>query len=296
MDDSTPMKVCSKCKQPYPCTAEYFHRDKKQKDGLRPICKDCLRIQQGRKKHVDYSKGALDGYKFCSECGNQFPETKEYFQIHVTGKNGLRNKCRACSRKQRNQYNNRPYVKQKHKEYSDAHKEERSVKNKERRVKKLAENPNYNKEHYERYGKTDKRKRYMQDYTKQYNQLPSVKEKARERSAKRRLSPEVRQKEIDYRRSPQGIANQKVRKQRRRARIKNAPGHFTAADVQKQYRSQHGKCWWCGCELGDNYHADHLIPLAKGGSNWPNNIVCSCPKCNISRQDKMPHEWSDRLL
>ena len=234
--------------------------------------------------------------KVCSKCKLPYPRTTEYFDPRKDSKDGLRGICRACRHLKVNERNKRPDVKQKHKDYYQSHKEEISAQHSEARKKKLIDNPNLDREHYERYHKKQERKDYIKGYAKQYNQLPSVKAKARERSAKRRLSPEGKQKEIDYRRSPQGIANQKARKQRRRARIKNAPGQFTAVDVLKQYRSQKGKCWWCGCDLGNDYHADHLRPLARGGSNYPENIVVSCPKCNISRQDKMPYEWSDRLL
>lgn len=83
---------------------------------------------------------------------------------------------------------------------------------------------------------------------------------------------------------------------KRRANLRNAEGEHTAADLELQYKSQKGLCWWCGRELGDKWHEDHLIPLNRGGTNWPNNIVCSCARCNTSRQDKLPHEWTDRLL
>lgn len=38
--DST-TKTCTKCKQTYPATIEYWHKDKNRKDGLSPWCKDC---------------------------------------------------------------------------------------------------------------------------------------------------------------------------------------------------------------------------------------------------------------
>jgi len=35
------MKQCFQCKQVYPATPEYFHRNKWRTDGLRAICKEC---------------------------------------------------------------------------------------------------------------------------------------------------------------------------------------------------------------------------------------------------------------
>ena len=82
----------------------------------------------------------------------------------------------------------------------------------------------------------------------------------------------------------------------RRARKLNAKGTHTAEDIQRQYASQEGRCWWCGKSAGDTYHADHLVPLSRGGSNAPENIVITCPSCNLSKHDKLPHEWCGRLF
>lgn len=77
-----------------------------------------------------------------------------------------------------------------------------------------------------------------------------------------------------------------------------AIGTHTAGDIKDQYTRQKGKCFWCGEIVGKNYHVDHVVPLARGGSNWPDNLVISCPTCNMRRRDKLPHEWAEggRLL
>lgn len=85
---------------------------------------------------------------------------------------------------------------------------------------------------------------------------------------------------------------------RRKARNRNAEGRLTAADIKRQYQAQRGKCHWCSIKVGKNYHVDHIVPLARGGSNWPENIVIACPSCNQSKGSKLPHEWPQggRLL
>lgn len=87
----------------------------------------------------------------------------------------------------------------------------------------------------------------------------------------------------------------KANKQRRRARRLLAGGSFSGQDVKAQYVAQKGLCWWCSEPL-TNYHIDHLVPLARGGSNDASNIVLACPHCNLSKSDKMPWEWNGRLL
>lgn len=105
-------------------------------------------------------------------------------------------------------------------------------------------------------------------------------------------------REIDRKRdqSPHRKAGHAARTAKRRSLIKKAVGTFTAGDIELQLKSQRAKCWWCGISVKTGFHVDHLIPLARGGSNSPENIVISCPKCNTSRRDRLPHEWSDRLL
>jgi 5-methylcytosine-specific restriction endonuclease McrA len=82
---------------------------------------------------------------------------------------------------------------------------------------------------------------------------------------------------------------------RRTARKANGGSH-TADDVMLQYRSQNGLCWWCGVSVGTDYHVDHRVPIDRGGSNDARNICITCPYCNLSKKNKLPHEWSNRLL
>lgn len=87
---------------------------------------------------------------------------------------------------------------------------------------------------------------------------------------------------------------------RRRARKRSAPGSHTAADIIRQGDSQHWNCWWNGphCEgyCKDKYHVDHRIPLCQGGSDGPENLVISCPTCNLEKGSKTPWEWLGRIL
>lgn len=85
---------------------------------------------------------------------------------------------------------------------------------------------------------------------------------------------------------------------RRRERAIENGGTHTAADIKRQYKAQRGRCYYCGIKVGKVYHVDHVIPLARGGSNGPENLVIACPACNLSKSAKLPHEWAgtDKLL
>lgn len=83
---------------------------------------------------------------------------------------------------------------------------------------------------------------------------------------------------------------------RRRARKLTAGGTHNATDIQRQGAVQKWRCWWCGEDCKDSYHIDHMVPLSRGGHNGPGNIVIACPHCNLSKHDKLPHEWCGKLL
>lgn len=82
----------------------------------------------------------------------------------------------------------------------------------------------------------------------------------------------------------------KAKKAKRRA-----AGTVKAADIQAAYDQQGGICFWCPDTLGPSYHADHFIPVNRGGRSDPENIVASCGPCNMSRGDKLPWEWEGRV-
>lgn len=76
----------------------------------------------------------------------------------------------------------------------------------------------------------------------------------------------------------------------RRARRRKLVGSFTKADVVRQLAAQEGRCYYCGDPV-TAYHVDHYIPLARGGSNGPENIVIACPHCNHQKRAMMPDEF-----
>jgi hypothetical protein len=84
---------------------------------------------------------------------------------------------------------------------------------------------------------------------------------------------------------------------KRRAKKHGAEGKHTVQDISKLYKRQDGCCIYhglnprCHGELADSYHADHIIPLTRGGSNWPDNIQLLCPHCNISKGNKTHEEY-----
>jgi len=82
----------------------------------------------------------------------------------------------------------------------------------------------------------------------------------------------------------------------RRARERAAPGSHSAADIVAQRERQRGRCFYCGTRLNGDQHVDHVTPLVLGGSNGPENLVVTCPRCNLSKGPKHPADFHGVML
>lgn len=65
----------------------------------------------------------------------------------------------------------------------------------------------------------------------------------------------------------------------------------TSADFADWIMAQPKVCSWCRCECADNYHADHIIPLARGGKHELANLTIACATCNLRKRNKTPDEF-----
>lgn len=98
---------------------------------------------------------------------------------------------------------------------------------------------------------------------------------------------------------------------------------MTRAQRDQIKAKYHGRCAYCGCELGDRWHADHLIPIRRSVRNmrddngcvvrdeWGrvpqekylvnpeadcmDNMVPACPSCNIHK-NSLPLESFRRAI
>jgi 5-methylcytosine-specific restriction endonuclease McrA len=88
-----------------------------------------------------------------------------------------------------------------------------------------------------------------------------------------------------------------LQRRRRRARIASASGEHSKEDIPRILILQKKRCWWCGEKIkGRKYHVDHRIPITRGGSDNPENLVISCPECNLLKHTKLPQEFAHRLF
>jgi len=198
--------------------------------------------------------------KRCTKCGVEYPETATYF-VYDKRRSSLQQPCRrCCNESSRNWRINNPEAE------------------KASKRKWVAEHPEYARD-WARKNRVRTKERRTELSRKRYAENP---EKYRARSKKWLAEhPEY------------GVLASNIR----RARVRGVGGSYTREQILNLNELQKGKCWWCGKKFKNGkHHADHRIALSRGGSNDISNIVLACPKCNLRKHDKLPHEFNGRLL
>ena len=148
----------------------------------------------------------------------------------------------------------------------------------------------YYKQYYQNNAKqiAEQRKQYQQDNQEHLTEY----RKLWQQNNKEYIAEQQNQ----YRQTPKGKAGIKADNNNRRAAKLNNGGKHTSTDILNLFELQSGKCPYCKAKLcktkRNSFHIDHVIPLSKSGSNDISNIQLLCPKCNMSKKDKLPEEFA----
>lgn len=283
MEESSSLtRACSVCGLEKPFTQEFF-APKPLRSGngvyFGTICRLCAlekrrRRRDGKRKRRLFEK--VEGSKHCSKCAKHKPADTKHFVPAKKSATGLSSWCRECYQEHdRATYKRKrallPEAQEGYK-YCVVCRIEKSL---------SADNFSLSKDYSDGFKNTCKK---------------CLASRATDRY---RCNPEkFRQRAREY--SKNNLDKRRATNSRRRAIKLNAAGSHTADDVKRKFESQRGLCYWCGKKLetsGKNkFQADHLIALSRGGTDGPENIVCACPTCNYSKHNKLPHEWTNRLL
>jgi len=254
-------------------------------------------------------------------CGLFLPATTDYFGKHYTTKDKLRTTCKICRRVETKAYHDAHAVERK--QHYQEHKEELLIRNRQYRQTHREEIRKQHSRAYQanRQQRSEDRRRYQYEHREEI----AAREKRRYQERKARINAyhkryyaahkeqaheygrlnrdRISKRNKDYRAKHRERYNEHYRAHyhKREALKKNIGGTFTARDIATQLKRQRNKCYYCMrvLEKGPRTrHVDHVIPLSRGGSNGPENLVIACPLCNMHKHDKLLHEWPEggRLL
>jgi hypothetical protein len=85
--------------------------------------------------------------------------------------------------------------------------------------------------------------------------------------------------------------SRRIVRMNRRARIAESNGRLSVGLRRRLFALQKGKCACCGQPLGKDYHMDHIMPIALGGTNEDANIQLLRAECNLKKNRKHPVDY-----
>lgn len=245
------MKLCSKCGETKPLDG--FAKDRSASDGLQGSCRKCKSDQfrrwkkDGRLKPV---RICATGMKYCNRC--QTEKAIDDFARSAANSDGRQGRCRLCQSQLATDWNkaNRDRCRQ-----TDRNRYQRD------RDKRLAASKRHKENNPEKYLEYSRQK-YKRNPDKQ---LAATKAWA--------LKNPLKAKEI---RDHSNLM--------RRARLHEATGTHTKEERAYLLNSYLGRCAYCFSAPATDF--DHVVPLARGGTNDIENLVPACEFCNASKGAK----------
>jgi 5-methylcytosine-specific restriction endonuclease McrA len=144
-----------------------------------------------------------------------------------------------------------------------------------------------------------KRRKELREYAREFARQPARKAKQQAYLAQRKK--EKAEYDAAYRKAWKAAhpLESSVRATNKTARRKSAPGRFTVAEMEHLFRIQKGRCAGCGTALQTKgtarYHRDHVVPVARKGTNSADNMQLLCAPCNLSKGARDPYEWANSL-
>ena len=193
--------------------------------------------------------------KRCTKCGENKPNTNEYFAYNNKSKGKLKAWCKVCDK------NYREHNKDKLKEYYENNKD---------KIKEYMKE--YNKEYRE--NNKDKKKEYMKEYNKKYyeNNKDSL--------------TESRKEYREYNKDKIKGYNHK----RRALKLGNG-GSYTKEQWLDTLEYFDYKCAYTGECIKHSCHVEHIVPISKGGTSYIWNLVPSTASANCSKGNRGMEEW-----
>ena len=199
--------------------------------------------------------------KTCTTC----KDTKglDEFYKSKTGRFGTESRCKPCAA-----------------DYYQEHKEERKIKDKSYYQKNKERVRSRNEGRMKRYYKENKESIDAKGREYYRKNKESIDAKVREYYRKNKGKVNARNNEW-AKKNPDKI---RAIGAKRRARIAGNGGSFTAKEWKKLCKKYKKRCVCCGEK--EKLHADHVIPVSKGGTSDISNIQPLCEYCNKSKGNR----------
>lgn len=259
------LRLCTKCNQELPI--ERFCRHKNGPGGLNWTCKACKSL--AAKHYRAENEGAIKSAKKDYRDANPDKIRRQKAASRAKHAETIKAKKRAYFRENREAITARKQVRR-----TDAD-----------RVAKKEYNLTYRSTNLERIkakgairreSQRDKLRAQAREYYHATKSDRALKRKEQTKRSRQKARKERPEQIREY-------------KNRRRAR-KSEGGHHTAEDIVTLFLLQSAKCahLWCRKSLKLGYEVDHVMPLAKGGSNAKTNIQLLCMPCNRSKGARHP--------
>jgi 5-methylcytosine-specific restriction endonuclease McrA len=148
------------------------------------------------------------------------------------------------------------------------------------------------------------RARFDPEKHREYNRSYRLKHPNRDREYYEKNKNVILPKQVEYNRRNKEAYNKKIREWRkanpskvqvwvrnRRAKLNGLVGTHTIEDILALMASQRGKCVYCRIDISKSYQVDHIVPVARGGSNDKGNLQLLCKACNLDKRAKDPLEY-----
>lgn len=182
---------------------------------------------------------------------------------------------------------NRERIAEVKKEYDEKYYQQNSDKIKSRmREQEYWKRPKYI-ERAKKY--EEENKEQLKEYRKEYYHK-NREEKIAQTNKYRKENPD---KVREWRKNADPV-KKRISRANRRNRMR-ATGKLSKDLVTRLMELQKGKCRACGKLLKNDYHIDHVVPLAKGGHNVDSNCQLLHSKCNMMKSSRDPYEHAQRL-
>jgi hypothetical protein len=221
--------------------------------------------------------------KTCTKC--RTVKSLDEFSKRKTSKDGHQSQCKICCQNYLSSWiaSNKEKVKQTMREWR--------IKNQEKEALALKKYAEKNKDQIKKYQAKWRLENAEKLKKDKATWIAVNAEKIKKRRAEKYASNAEEMREKKRKHYAENPELYKINAHNRRVKIIETGEKLSRGLSRKLFKLQRGKCACCKEPLGDDYHMDHITPLALGGTNTDDNIQLLRAICNRKKGAKDPIEF-----